>query len=166
VFLSTHYRKPMDWTEKKREEAEATLRAWHRLAEGAEETGPDADVVATLADDLNTAGALARLHAMAKEIAANPQKDCFYEKGTFLASARLMGLLSEELGGWTHGVDLSGLAVKLSDLRAQAMETKDFSAVDALKTVLVEAGVEVRMSKEGVELMPGAGFDPAKLEGL
>ena len=33
VLLSTHYRKPMDWTEKKREEAEATLRKWYgRLA--------------------------------------------------------------------------------------------------------------------------------------
>ena len=36
VFLSTHYRKPMDWTEKKAKEAQATLSNWRRLAEGAE----------------------------------------------------------------------------------------------------------------------------------
>ncbi|MEM6341676.1 MAG: cysteine--tRNA ligase, partial [Pseudomonadota bacterium] len=35
VMLSTHYRKPMDWTEKKREEAEATLRKWYGIAEEA-----------------------------------------------------------------------------------------------------------------------------------
>ena len=46
------------------------------------------------------------------------------------------------------------------------METKDFSEVDRLKTALIDAGVEVRMSKAGVELLPGAGFDAAKLEGL
>ena len=46
------------------------------------------------------------------------------------------------------------------------METKDFSKVDELKSSLVEAGVEVRMSKDSVELLPGPGFDPAKLEGL
>ena len=46
------------------------------------------------------------------------------------------------------------------------METKDFSDVDAMKAALVAAGVEVRMSKAGVELVPGAGFDAAKLEGL
>ena len=46
------------------------------------------------------------------------------------------------------------------------METKDFAGVDALKSALLAAGVEVRMSKAGVELVPGSGFDPAKLEGL
>ena len=31
VFLSTHYRKPMDWTEKKRREADMALRNWRDL---------------------------------------------------------------------------------------------------------------------------------------
>ena len=91
VFLSTHYSKPMDWTAKKAEEAEKVLRNWRKLVADAEETGADEDIVEKLADDLNTAGAIARLHAMAKEITANPQKHCFFEKGVFLASARLMG---------------------------------------------------------------------------
>lgn len=168
VFLSTHYGKPMDWTEKKAKEAEATLRKWRGLVAGAEASGVDQEVVDALADDLNTAGALTRLHALAKEIAANPQKDCFYEKGVFLASAQLLGLLGDELGDWASAgdVDLSSLADKLAGLRATAMETKDFAPVDALKTALMDAGVEVRMSKAGVELLPGAGFDAAKLEGL
>ena len=46
------------------------------------------------------------------------------------------------------------------------MATKDFTAVDAMKSALTAAGVEVRMSKAGVELLPGPGFDPAKLEAL
>ncbi len=166
VMLGTHYGKPMDWTEKKRSEAEATLRNWRKLTENAEPTGPDAELVDTLAEDLNTAGAITRLHALAKGIAANPQKDCFYEKGTFLASAQMLGLLLPEMGDWAKGIDLSPLADKLAALRTTAMETKDFSAVDALKTALTEAGVEVRMSKAGVELQPGAGFDASKLEGL
>ena len=36
VFMGTHYRKPMDWTEKKRAEAEATLRKWRALVAGVE----------------------------------------------------------------------------------------------------------------------------------
>ena len=166
VMLSTHYRKPMDWTAEKAREAEAVLRHWRALAADAEPTGPDAELVEALADDLNGAGAMARLHALAKAIAANPQKDCFYEKGVFLASARLLGLLEEGMGDWAEGVDLSALAAKLADLRTAAMASKDFAPVDALKSALVAAGVEVRMSKAGVELVPGAGFDPAKLEGL
>jgi len=168
VFLGTHYRKPMDWTEKKRAEAEATLRAWRALLADAEPMGADERVVAALADDLNTAQAVMLLHGMAKEIAANPQKDCFYEKGVMLGSAQLLGLLTPELAGWDSAgaVDLSGLETALASAREDAMATKDFSKVDALKAALVEAGVEVRMSKAGVELIPGPGFDASKLEGL
>ncbi len=167
VMLSTHYRKPMDWTEKKRAEAEATLKSWRKLVADAVATGPDQTVVDAIADDLNTSGAIAELHRMAKEIAANPQKDCFYEKGTFLASAQLLGLLTVELSGWeAAGPDLSAYADQLFALRQKAMETKDFAPVDAMKVALTDAGVEVRMSKTGVELEPRAGFDPSKLEGL
>ena len=52
------------------------------------------------------------------------------------------------------------------DYALDAMQTKDFVAVDELKARLLDAGVEVRMSKEGVELEPGPDFDPSKLEGL
>ncbi len=167
VMLSTHYRKPMDWTEKKRAEAEKTLRAWRSLVDGAEETGPAQDVVDVLADDLNTSGAIAQLHAMAKSIAANPQKDCAVEKSVFLSSARLLGLLTDDLSGWADdGVDLSAYATKFDGVRAEAMASKDFSGVDALKSTLIAAGVEVQMSKEGVHLAPTATFDPSKLEGL
>ena len=63
-------------------------------------------------------------------------------------------------------IELEVLAGRLHVVRDRAMQTKDFSEVDRLKAAFVEAGLEVRMSKEGVELVPSAGFDPAKLEGL
>lgn len=43
------------------------------------------------------------------------------------------------------------------------MAAKDFSAVDALKAAPTEAGVEVRMSKTGVELIAGPRIDAGKL---
>jgi cysteinyl-tRNA synthetase len=46
------------------------------------------------------------------------------------------------------------------------METKDFGAVDALKTKLLAAGIEVQMSKAGVSLSAPVGFDAATLEEL
>ena len=155
VMLGTHYGKPMDWTEKKRAEAEQTLRNWRNLTADVVAGEVDNELVDTLADDLNTAGAIARLHVLAKGDAA-----------TFKASALFMGFLTDELGAWAAGVDLTAYADKLAAIRAEAMETKDFSAVDAMKKALMDAGVEVRMSKAGVELLPGAGFDAAKLEGL
>lgn len=157
VMLSTHYRKPMDWTAEKAREAEGVLRRWRAATAGAEPGAVDPELVAALADDLNTAGALARLHLLARD----PGR-----AGDLLASARLMGLLTPELAGWDRGPDLSGLADRLAALRAEAVANKDFAAVDALKSALTAAGVEVRMSKAGVELVPGPGFDAGKLAGL
>ena len=48
--------------------------------------------------------------------------------------------------------------------RIAAMKSKDFSQVDQMKAMLTGAGVEVRMSKAGVDLLPSAGFDATKLE--
>ena len=158
VFLSTHYRKPMDWTEAKAREAEATLRKWRSITEGMEASEVALPVLESLADDLNTAGAVAELH----KLAAAGDVACLK------ASAQMMGLLTDTLGDWAKApkIDLADLETRLFEARKTAMETKDFSEVDRLKAALVEARVEVRMSKDGVELIPGAGFDPAKLEGL
>jgi cysteinyl-tRNA synthetase len=82
----------------------------------------------------------------------------------FVASANLVGLLLPQLAGWTEVPDLHPYA-RRCELRDTARR-KDFSRVDALKAALVAAGIEVRMSKEGVDLVPGQGFDPAKLEAL
>jgi cysteinyl-tRNA synthetase len=143
VYLSTHYRKPMDWTAEKAREAEATLRKWRALVAGVEAGAPAQSVLEALSDDLNTAGAIAALHDLAREGDAAGLK----------ASAALLGLLEDDLGSWIDaGPDLSALTARLSALRADAMTTKDFAPVDALKSALTEAGVEVRMSKAGVEL--------------
>jgi cysteinyl-tRNA synthetase len=157
VFLGTHYRKPMDWTEKKRAEAEATLRKWYRQVADLTNSGePYTAVLAALADDLNTAQAIAECHqlSLADDVV------------TLYRTLQFLGLMDDAVPDWARGTDLTEYEQLLADTRETAMQTKDFSKVDALKTALVDAGVEVRMSKEGVELIPGAGFDPAKLEGL
>jgi cysteinyl-tRNA synthetase len=157
VFLQTHYGKPMDWTAEKATQAEATLRKWRALTDGVTPAAqPAPGVVAALADDLNTAGAMAELHALSADPAV------------LKASAALLGLLEDGMGDWAKApdVDLSAHAEALSALRAKAMETKDFAPVDALKSALMAAGVEVRMSKAGVELLPGPGFDASRLPPL
>jgi cysteinyl-tRNA synthetase len=157
VYLSTHYRKPMDWTAEKALEVETTLRKWRAMVEGVSAGAPAPTVLEALADDLNTAGAIAALHDLARAGDAAGLK----------ASAAVLGILEDGIGGWSAAaVDLTGLAARLAALRTEAMATKDFAPVDALKSALTAAGVEVRMSKAGVELLPGAGFDPAKLEAL
>lgn len=158
VMLSTHYRSPMDWTKEKAMAAEATLRKWRQLVAGVDPADAALpDVIAALSDDLNTAGGLAALHAAASR----------GDYAGLKTSARLMGLLSDQLGDWAIAqTDFGDLAKKLEALRDAALVTKNFTEVDALKSALTAAGVEVRMSKAGVVLTPSVGFDPAKLVGL
>jgi cysteinyl-tRNA synthetase len=157
VFLGTHYSKPMDWTAEKAAQAEAALRKWRGLVAGIEPApSPLPGVVSALSDDLNTAGAVGELHAAAGR----------GDYAGLLASAQFMGLLGAGQGAWVAAVDLSVWVDRLSALRQAAMVSKDFTQLDALKAGLVAAGVDVQMSKTGVELVPSVGFDAAKLQAL
>ncbi len=156
VFLSTHYSKPMDWTDAKAREAEKTLRKWRGLTDGVTAVAVPAEVIDTLADDLNTSGVITILHRLANSGDAAALK----------AAASVLGLLSDDMGDWAAAVDLSDYADLLFAARQSAMDSKNFAEVDRLKSLFQEAGLEVRMSKTGVELIPVGGFDMAKLDGV
>ena len=156
VFLSTHYGKPMDWTETKARDAENTLRKWRKLCDGVRPSQVSQLALESIADDLNTAGAIAELHALASRGEADKLK----------ATAGVLGLLEDHMGAWATSVDLSPWETKLTKAREKAMESKDFAQVDRLKSGLIAAGIDVRMSKSKVELVPLAGFDLDRLKDL
>ena len=150
VFLSTHYGKPMDWNDAKARDAEKTLRKWRAITDGITPSAISDEVVKTLADDLNTSGVIALLHQYANA-----------GDGPMLkAAANLIGLLSDEMGDWiAPTVDLGAYETALFDARQTAIASKNFDRVDQLKSLFQSAGLEVRMSKTGVELVPSVGFD-------
>jgi cysteinyl-tRNA synthetase len=158
VMLSTHYRKPMDWTQAKREEAERTLRKWYAIAAAAEAEAPDDLFLGLLGDDLNTAGAIAHLHKLAGAGEAGPLR----------AGLELLGLLDGLIPAWAAqaAFDLTDYEAFLSDARVTAMESKDFTTVDRIKAMLTQAGVQVKMSKDGVVLTATPEFDADKLDVL
>ncbi len=159
VFLSTHYRKPMDWTERKVREAEAVLRKWYEQArQGLGRGAPHVAVVSALADDLNTPGAIAECHQLSHA----------GDAATLRHTLQFLGLMGDDVPAWAAApaFDLSPYAEQLEKARAVAMENRDFTEVDRIKSVLHEAGVEVKMGKTGVELSPRPGFEPARLEAL
>ncbi len=159
VLLSTHYRSPMDWTEKKVREAEATLRKWRGMIDGVEATQPAETVVDALADDLNTAGAIAALHGLASG----------GDAGALKASAALLGLLTDELAGWEKAEvadDVTERVERLLAERVSARAAKDFARSDTIRDGLAAAGVIVKDTPQGAEWELGPDFDPAKLEAL
>ncbi len=192
VLLSTHYGKPMDWTQEKADQAEATLRKigeflasdpMTKPTVGLQYARPPQEFVEALANDLNTSLALTLIGKYLKN------RDEFHLVGAI----KLLGFCPDGLkrkfsafqfsahnNGVTSGHQLRTLdgfieakptiLIKLGNqlfhLRQQAVATKDFSAADAMKAALINAGVEVRVSKYGVQLVQGATFDPVKLEAL
>ena len=176
VFLMTHYGKPMDWTEAKARQAKRALQDMHRIVlRLLPDVMPSAErvdrcFVDALANDLNTAEAIRHLYGFAS-LADDEDLESRFDAAHALADAlAFLGLwnpdLAEETVGPLDAETLKRLQDGLASLREAALATKDFSAVDALKAALVAAGVEVRMGKAGVELVPGPGFDPARLAGI
>ncbi|TNC50457.1 cysteine--tRNA ligase [Rubellimicrobium rubrum] len=161
VLLGTHYGKPMDWTERKRQDAEATLRKWRDRTRDLVAGDLHAPVLNALADDLNTPQAMAELHDLANA----------GDYRTLLRSAQFIGLLTEEAGGWEQqdGLEpgdrelLHQLEATLIRARDEAKVSKDFSQADRLKLALAEAGIEVRMSRDAIELRPTSRFDAGAL---
>ena len=146
VLLSTHYGKPMDWTEEKAEQGEATLRKWRALVDGVLATEPAEAVVAALSDDLNTAGAIAALHDLARA----------GDGGALKASAGLLGLLGDGQGDWLRGqtdADVDLHLHRLRDLLLRARAEKNYAESDRLKKALEEQGFAVQFVK-------GAGGEP------
>ena len=157
VFLSTHYGKPMDWSKNKVFAAEKTLRKWRTLIQGAEVVPivPN-HFLEILGDDINTPGAITLLHSLASQNKVEELKTC----------ASLLGLLGDSQGEWAMIPDLSQFADNLLKEHKIAVETKNYTRVDELKSIYQAAGLEVRINKTGVELIPTAGFNIAHLEKL
>jgi len=187
VFLQTHYSKPMDWTERKREEAEKRLDALFPAIDAMIEAGVAPDnaisnlprsIQITLSDDLNTSGAIIGLENAGDELVK-------LRSGATVPSTP--ETVSAQALRFANGLSVLGLYELLLKRRASrrdarhlldarhldfviayelAKQTKDFSIVDKRKSQLAEAGVEVRISKGSIDLVPGPNFDPTKLEAL
>lgn len=172
VMLKTHYRRPMDWTEYKREEAETELAQWRTAIEGVDATEVSPAALEALSNDLNVHGVITELRRLFKA----------GEIARLKSTANLIGLLTGETVwnftkhyvahiettryGLKHRELLDPLELRLGEMRHSAKMNGDFSAVDALKDALLEAGVEVQMKKDRVDLFAGKKVDPKKLEAL
>jgi cysteinyl-tRNA synthetase len=175
VYLSTHYRKPMDWTEKKAEEAEKTLAAWRNSSRGVKlPEAPSPEVVACLSDDLNTAGAISLLHEIAKT----------GDSGLLKRSAQQLGLLTDELKDWNWG-DFTVMNVKLQvsfrSVRSNAdqetaiaiaakwrelRERREFASADRLRDSAAAAGLQLRAEKGNVVAVAEGTVERTALEAL
>ncbi len=171
VLLSTHYRKPMDWTDEKVSEAKGILYKWRSYLTGVEPSKPTDDIAEVLGQDLNTSGALYELGVLflkwMNKKSEQDTKATQNAEAEFLASAQLLGLLLTKGGEWVvSDYDFSFDEDQFLVLWDGAKDAQDYSALDAVKIALAEAGVKVKMSKTEVKFEARPDFDPAKMVDL
>ncbi|WP_339767232.1 cysteine--tRNA ligase [uncultured Pseudosulfitobacter sp.] len=151
VMLSTHYRKPMDWTAEKAEEAAQTLFKWRSLSENTTPASETSEaVVSALSNDLNTPQAIAELY----KLEVHPR--------ALLRNARLLGLLEPNNGEWYSRRKLQFAAndtLKVLLLkRKQAKIDKKFDIADQIRDALKVRGISLEDLPEGL-VKPSISFD-------
>jgi len=150
AMLSSHYRQPMNFSERALQEARRTLDHWYELTADSLEGSPlCADVLESLADDLNTPQAIAALHALRSEAAkgARPAAACLK------SSAGLMGLLQSSAGEWKTwrpaALTIDEREVeRLVDARNAARKARNFKEADRLRDELAAKGIQLKDSKD------------------
>jgi len=134
AMLMTHYREPIDFSQRRLEEALNLLEKWERAAGEAEPAAMlSPDLVERLADDLDTPGAIARLHALLMDEG---------RAADGLALAELMGLrIKRDLR-----VDDSVAAQVAA--RLAALKARDFGEADNIRNALAEQGIALMDYKD------------------
>ncbi|MDX8459393.1 cysteine--tRNA ligase [Mesorhizobium humile] len=141
AMLMTHYREPIDFSVRKLEEAENTLRKWKRAADQAPAAAKDlpADVVEALSDDLATYTAFQRLTQLAGEAS-----DARGENAAASLKAALAFL------GFDTGaakVDEAAVAKAIAD-RLALIAAKNWPEADRVRDELLAQGVQLKDGKD------------------
>ncbi len=150
ALMTTHYAKPFNWTQDGVRDAKKTLDQWYAVTADVDPSVVDAEIVAALADDLNTPKAIARLHAL-RALAAQGDKDA--AAGLKASLQELFGLVLQDPAAWAEWrpagsseVDESAIQAIVNE-RLDARNNKDFAKSDELRDKLAEMGVVLKDSK-------------------
>ena len=159
MYLGTHYRKPLDWTENKVEESQKLQKKWEKLVANCESGVISEKVLNAVADDLNTPLALSEMHKLAKSGNVKDLK----------ASGSFLGLFDNPILHKFETIltdELQNLITELLKERADARFRKDYAKADKLRDGFVKAGLIISDTENGIDWELEEDFDLKKLEAL
>ena len=163
ALLSAHYRSPLNFSADLLDQAEATLGSFYSTLRDVADVPTTAEVelaqepfYRALSDDLNTPGAIAEVHALAKQLHKAQAADKPALKARILAAGKLLGILESDPEAWLQGgIDEAGLSAQeiesLIEQRSEAKESKDYARADDIRQALTDAGIVLEDSPDGTQ---------------
>ena len=154
-MLLTHYRQPLNWTEKGLKESKKTLDKWYKIIETNNQNlqqdhkNISKKMIGALADDVNTPLAISELHQLYKAANDGDNKAL----NAFYNSCKFLGILNSSYNDWNtwqpSDTNLDeNLINELIAKRNQARNSKDFSEADRIRDELLNLGV-ILQDKDG-----------------
>ncbi|MBZ9706667.1 cysteine--tRNA ligase [Mesorhizobium sp. ESP7-2] len=149
AMLMTHYREPIDFSVRKLEEAENTLRKWKRAADLAPAAGSQlpAEVVEALSDDLATYAAFQQITQLAGEATDFDGSGGAGENGAAASLKTSLAFLGFDVGA--AKVDEAAIAAAIAR-RLQFIAAKNWAEADRIRDELLAQGVQLKDGKDPV----------------
>ncbi|MER9066931.1 cysteine--tRNA ligase [Mesorhizobium sp. M0902] len=152
AMLMTHYREPIDFSVRKLEEAENTLRKWKRAADLAPPTAKPvpADVIEALSDDLATYAAfqlLTQLAGDAVDFNAGSGKAAAEDNDAAASLKASLLFLGFDIA--TAKVDEDAIAKAIAK-RLALIAAKNWAEADRIRDELLTQGIQLKDGKDPV----------------
>lgn len=151
AMLQTHYRQPIDWTANRLVQARTTLADFAEIVSDVTAADdPHPDVVAALADDLNTPSVVSILHGIAK----SARKGNAEQAAVLRTSLEFLGLYGgesrDELMVGLGSIEVDADRVEaLIEARRTARAARDFAEADRVRDELTSMGVQLFDGPDG-----------------
>ena len=159
VLLSTHYRQPLNWSEKSLKQAKTSLDRLYRILKNnknvlTKDVEPSQEIINALCDDINTPEAFGQLNILFNQL-QNAVDD---RKGDLLSqirsSANLLGILKKDPDEWlgyknqTKDFDVATIE-KLINERNAFRNEKNYQKSDQIRDELKSLGIEIEDTPDG-----------------
>ncbi|MES2214425.1 MAG: cysteine--tRNA ligase [Pseudomonadota bacterium] len=151
-FLSTNYRKPLDFNDKAIYDATESLNYLYRAIEGIQTAKSDIDpeFMGHLLDDMNTSEALSSLHTKAKELHKTSDMQTKIQMASAIkAAGEFLGFFNQSPGEW-FGTNIDDPKIRqLIEDRKSAKQNREWAKADSIREELLELGVALEDGPDG-----------------
>jgi len=148
ALISTHYKQPLDWSDKLLEDCQNTINKWYNVYLSSK-SFLNEEILKPLYDDINTPGYIANLHKLYENALKGNDED----KQIFNSACNFIGLLNETKERWLsykkEKANITEIEINNKiELRNIARTNKDYKEADNIRNYLLDKGVLIE-DKDG-----------------